>query len=113
MTERIPARGRHTSSLRMRGDLLVLPQMLLFGSGMPKVKRTNSPMSFYEEPLFLLTNLEPSTGYSFLDLHDLRGWGWGIRNLGRFRIPLRQEHQSVPPVDEGQLSLSSPPYLGG
>ena len=54
-------------------------------NGRPDVKRTYSPRSPYEEPLFLLTDLEPPRGCSILDLHDLRGRGWDLENL--FEIP--------------------------
>lgn len=51
-------------------------------------KRTYSPMSPYEEPLFLLTYLEPPpSGCSILDFHDLRGRGWEFENLSRSPIP--------------------------
>lgn len=50
------------------------------------MKRSDNLKFHDEEPLFLPSDLESSTGYSFLDLHDLRERGWGFENLSRFQI---------------------------
>eukprot|EP00963_Diacronema_lutheri_P005900 scaffold471_cov372-Pavlova_lutheri.AAC.3 len=66
-------RGRVVNSLKVLSPCACVERCPVLSSNAPYVpKRTFSPRSPYEEPLVLLTNFEPVTGYLFLDLHDLR-----------------------------------------